>query len=119
MKHRAKLTLVGLLVLGGCGATFRTADFSPIEYLVLRAYKSDHISVAALKDAAVRQATAGCQQAHQAIKVFEVLEGEPPRGSLDFSDRALAIQALEAQDARNVTIVHVHFRCISARELKS
>src|SRR5258706_1304101 len=104
MKHRAKLTLVGLLVLGGCGATFRTADFSPIEYLVLRAYKSDHISVAALKDAAVRQATAGCQQAHQAIKVFEGLEGEPPRGSLDFSDPALSIQARQAHESRNTTL---------------
>ncbi len=57
MKHRAMLTLVGFLVLGGCSATFRTADFSPIEYLVLRAYKSDHISVAALKDAASASST--------------------------------------------------------------
>ena len=112
MKVDVILTIGVLIILGGCGATLKPAEFSAIEYLVVSAPVADNIPVASLREAAIRQATAGCKQSHQAFKLIDGDAGSPPNTS--FTDQELAVRQLKDADARRFSSVGISFRCIGA-----
>jgi len=101
-----------LLVLSGCSANLRPPELSPVEYLVVRTLAVDNVPVAALREAAIRQATAGCKHNHQAFKLIDGDAGGPP--NISFTDREIDIQQLKDADARRYTSVGISFRCAGA-----
>ena len=111
MKVNVMLTLGVLLVLGGCGANLRPPEFSPIEYVVVRAPAAENLPLATLREAAIRQATAGCKQSHQAFKLIDGDAGGPPNTS--FTEQEINIRQLEDADARRFSSVGISFRCIA------
>ena len=112
MNIRLMPTFGILLVLSGCSANLRPPEFSPIEYLVVRTPAADKVPMAALREAAIRQATAGCKQNQQAFKLIDGDAGGPPNTS--FTDGEINIQQLKDADARRYTSVGISFRCTGA-----
>lgn len=110
MKTRAGIVLVSLMALGGCAANLRRADFGPIEYLVLTSRNADNVPASALREAAIRQATAGCRQNHQGFKLIDGNAGPPP--NISFTESELRVQELKDVDARDYTSASIVFRCV-------
>ena len=114
MNINVRLALVVLIALASCTANMRPPDFGPIEYLVLRVRNADNVPIPTLREAAIRQATAGCKQNHQGFKLIDGDAGPPPNTS--FTEQELRIQELKDADARNYTNVSIVFRCVGEAE---
>lgn len=110
MNIYARLTLVSLLTLCGCTTNPRPPDFGPIEYLTLEARNADHVPVSALKEEAIRQATAGCKQVHQEFKLIDGNSGPPPNP--DTSERGLISQQYRDFNAHDYTSATILYRCL-------
>lgn len=98
-----------VVALSGCSAAVRPAEFSPIDYLIVRAPVAAQVPADNLRQAAIRQATAACRQHHQGFKLIDGDTAGPPNTS--FTDGELAIQQLRDADARHYTSAGISFRC--------